>query len=319
MSGHKPASSEAARRGIKIKHIGATWWSKRWIETIEHLSRDSLNRLGRGRAYARAGHVHDLKIAPGRVQASVTDADDEIYSVSMRVAVLPSASWQKVIETMSKQALFAAELLSGRMPPTIDEAFRAAGHSLFLGKQRELEADCTCADWVSPCKHVAAVHYVLSEAFDKDPFLLFELRGRTRAQVLGALRAARMGDLTATQPGANATRAKARTAIDPKNDEAAESLAATPACGENIAPFKSDDFERCPTPLPALAFRIESPAVGGALLRQLGAPPSWNNDDASFDALIKLYRAASRRACELALPEALRTKPRRRGRAKTSR
>lgn len=292
------------KHGIKVRRFGVTWWGQRWIEALEHLSREYLTRLGRGRLYAREGRVHDLSIAPGLVNALVTGSEIEPYVVRLRIAVLPPASWQKAIEAMSKQAVFAAELLSGRMPKTIDEAFRSAGHSLFLVKQREIEADCTCDDWVNPCKHVAALHYVLGEAFDKDPFLLFELRGRTRAQVLGALRAMRSGDAALLDP------LEAKLAKAAKEKMAQAELAARTVSGVALTECRAEDFEHHPAPLPRMAFHIETPKSSGALLQQLGAPPSWLEEDAPFATLAELYRAASLAACELALPEERPTKRR---------
>src|SRR5689334_13736978 len=98
-------AKSAPQNGIKVRKIGATWWGQRWIESLEHMSRDYLNHLGRGRSYARAGRVHDLKIDSGTVTAFVTGTEGEPYEVSLRVAMLPPASWAKVIEAMSQQAL----------------------------------------------------------------------------------------------------------------------------------------------------------------------------------------------------------------------
>jgi uncharacterized Zn finger protein len=285
----KTAAAQSNPRGIKVRKIGATWWGQRWIEALEHLSRDYLNRLGRGRAYARAGRVHDMRIAPGEVTARVTGSDGEDYLVTLRVAMLSPPSWKKVIDTMSRQAVFSAELLAGHMPVEIDEAFRATGHSLFLSKQRELETDCSCPDWANPCKHVAAVHYVLGEAFDKDPFLLFELRGRTKQQVLGALRALRSGQ---------------------SSDEQIEKMAADVAehanrslveIGISVNECNAADYERLSLPLPSLQFRIAAPAVSGAVLKQLGPPPASQDDDPSLAQLAKQLSAASQLARKWAL------------------
>lgn len=276
-------------RGIKVQKIGATWWGQRWIEALEHLSRDYINHLGRGRAYAKAGRVHDLHIAPGTVTAQVTDSDAESYDVILRVAMLSPAAWNKVMEIMGKQAVFSAELLAGRMPIKIDEAFRSGGVNLFLAKQRELETDCSCADWANPCKHVAAVHYVLGEAFDKDPFLLFELRGRTKQQVLGALRALRSGQ------SSEALLEKLAAGVA---DQQAQSAALASYIVDARTPA---DYEKLPAPLPALQFKMAAPAAPGALLKQLGTPPSWLEQDMPFAALAELHMAASRLARRLAL------------------
>lgn len=297
----EPKSSKSSKRtpptqGIKVRQIGATWWGQRWIEALEHLSRDYLNRLGRGRAYARAGRVHNLHVEPGKVTALVTGSEEEPYSVTLRVAMLSPTSWQKTIETMSQQAVFCAELLAGRMPVDIGDAFRASGHSLFLVKQRELETDCSCSDWANPCKHVAAVHYVLGEAFDKDPFLLFELRGRTKQQVLGALRALRSGhavDEHATEE------LLARLATGKKGEE---SRAVPPHA---MAIDVEAKFEYEPVvALPALEFRIAAPATSGAVFKQLGLPSTWTDDPTALVALAALeaqLAAGSRLARDWAL------------------
>ena len=101
--------------------------------------------------------------------------------VTLSNATLDTAAWDKAIAAMAKRALFAAELLAGQMPKEIDQAFREAGQGLFPAKETDLQTHCSCPDWVNPCKHVAATRYVLGEAFDRDPFLHFELRGSRRA------------------------------------------------------------------------------------------------------------------------------------------
>src|SRR5204863_883072 len=101
---------------------------------------------------------------------------------------------------MAARAQFAAELLDGRMPEQIDEVFRACEVSLFPETRDDCVTDCSCPDWGDPCKHVAATHYVLGEALDRDPFLLFELRGKAKAEVLEALRAARGGKKAPAAP-----------------------------------------------------------------------------------------------------------------------
>jgi uncharacterized Zn finger protein len=201
--------------------------------------------------------------------------------------MMPPASWKKAIDVMSQQAVFAAELLAGQMPHEIEQAFRAAGHSLFPMKQREIETDCSCPDWANPCKHVAAVHYVLGEAFDKDPFLLFELRGRTRQQVLGALSALRSG-LPDDQLAAKVAKAakKSRRRESPKSVDLRQHL--------------PEEFERWTT-IPRLQFSIDAPTASYTLLSQLGAPPSWPQEDLPYDALVGLYRDAGKLARDIAL------------------
>lgn len=90
-----------------------------------------------------------------------------------------------------KEAIYAAKLLTGEMPADIEDVFAAAGVSLFPDNSKDLETSCSCPDWANPCKHVAAVYYLLGERFDADPFLIFAVRGRSKEQIIDVLRARR--------------------------------------------------------------------------------------------------------------------------------
>ncbi|WP_437320934.1 SWIM zinc finger family protein [Sorangium sp. So ce385] len=290
-------------RGIRMKRAGATWWGKRWVEALERMSPDDAARLGRGRTYARAGRTHDLEVKPGLVTARVTGSQPKPYKVILTLARLDDATWAKAIAAMAARAKFAADLLAGRMPEEIDEAFRSAGASLFPERPEDLTTACSCPDWANPCKHVAATHYVLGEALDKDPFLLFELRGRTRAQVLEALRAAR---------GAAPGGARGRTARGGAGRKRAPCAADEPPVATvTLGPMAARDFDAWREPPPALDVALEPPRSRGALLAQLGAPPGWTEERSPAELLGPLIRAASERAREIAMAEG----PRRRGKS----
>ena len=286
-------------RGIKVKKAGATWWGQRWLEALERLPGGYSNRLSRGRSYARAGRTHDLVVKAGEVTARVTGSRPTPYKVSLWLTKLDDATWDKAIGAMAAQAHFSAELLAGEMPKGIDEAFQVAGASLFPEREADLHTDCTCPDWANPCKHVAATHYVLGEALDKEPFLLFELRGRTRGEVLAALRAARGG----ATPGA-------RGKAPGQEDREVPSV--------RVDELPTGAYEAWRETPPPLHLRLERPEVPGALLRQLGTPPGWTEGTSPAELLGPLIRAASERALRLALlgSEELPTPkpPRRRGR-----
>jgi uncharacterized Zn finger protein len=310
----QPPKRPPPEHGIKVKRIGTTWWGKRWIGALERLSRNYQNRLARGRNYARAGRVHDLEVAGGRVTARVTGSRASPYKVTLRVAALDGGAWNKAIGVMSRQVLFAAELLAGRMPEHIDNAFRAAGRSLFPATEKDLATECSCPDYANPCKHVAATHYVLGEALDQDPFLLFELRGRSRDDVLAALRRLRAGADGAGRPaGAGAARGGAGEAAGAaapvgRRGETADAGATGAADGGvaaeeaiSLAGRDPAEFELQRGATTGLHFRIEPPAAPAAVLRQLGAPPAWSLDSPPADILAPLYQAAGALARDLAL------------------
>jgi uncharacterized Zn finger protein len=279
---HREKKRPAPAHGIKIARAGATWWGARWIEALEKLGASYGSRLARGKTYARTGRTHDFVVGPGGATAHVTGSRDTPYVVRIALAELDDATWTRALEAMSAEARFAAELLAGEMPRAIDDAFRAAGTSLFPTNEAELQTSCSCPDWANPCKHVAATHYVLGDALDRDPFLLFELRGRTRSAVLEALRRLR----------SDGRRARAR-------DDARDAAPPTTSF-RAVKPEAYDAWRGSP---PDIAFSMTPPATNGALLRQLGKPASWRATTTPVDLLGPLVHAASQRARRIALGE----------------
>jgi uncharacterized Zn finger protein len=272
----------APAQGIKVNKPGTTWWGQRWIEALERVLRGDSGRLARGRTYARAGRAHDLTIEGGRARAKVTGSRAP-YDISIELSRLPDATWQAALDFMAQKAEFSALLLNREMPRDIDLAFRAAGASLFPETRAELKTSCDCPDFGDPCKHIAAVHYVLGDALDRDPFLLFELRGRSREQALHALRAAR-GD------GAPSW-----------NLDGEPVTVETPSVA--LEQLNAKTYEVAPAPLPVLSFSFEPPPAHAAILRQLGAPASWDHHSPPLDALTPLLKSAAETARRLALGE----------------
>lgn len=174
------------------QRFGLTWWGQRWIAALEHLGATWENRLPRGRTYARKGTVHDLVLDAGRVTAHVDGSRPSPYRVTIGLSIFDDRTWDAVVDALAGQLRHAAALLDGRMPEDVDDTLADVGVSLFPSAT-DLQTACSCPDWANPCKHVAAVHYVLATRFDDDPFLLMELRGRSRDDLLAALRARRAG------------------------------------------------------------------------------------------------------------------------------
>ncbi|HET6334394.1 MAG TPA: hypothetical protein VFG30_14320 [Polyangiales bacterium] len=269
--------------GIKIKSAGLTWWGQRWIEALERMAPGYGLRLARGKTYARAGRTHDLSVHAGLVTAKVTGSRPQPYDVELQVSQLKEAVWKAAIENMAAKAQFTAELLAGEMPRAIDEAFASAKASVFPVRTTDLVTKCSCPDWANPCKHVAATHYVLGEALDRDPFLLFELRGRTKDQVLAALRAARGGS---------------DTAADSRGLEADTRMNAV-----RLERVDAEDYDAPRAPLPALQLEFEAPKAHAAVLQQLGKPAAWSGSDSPLDVLAPFVKAAADRARAMALAE----------------
>lgn len=243
--------------GIKTKSergaIGTTWWSKRWIQTLESFGMGT--RLTRGRSYARQGQVRSIDIQSGVIKAKVQGSMPKPYNVTIELHPLNDTEWNLVADTMASQAIFAAKLLAGEMPTNIEEAFSTVKLSLFPTRLDDLRTNCTCPDWANPCKHIAAVYYILAEQFDEDPFLIFKLRGRTKEQLIALLREKRAG-------------------MTPQHDVQAVSLE------EAIAPTEQlrledmfSTFWQAGDGLEQFTVRPRPPEVEKAILKRLGNAP----------------------------------------------
>jgi uncharacterized Zn finger protein len=197
-----PARPIRVEGGIKAHSkrgaIGEQWWSRRLIDVLE--SWGMSGRLARGRSYARAGQVLNFKLTQGKVTAQVQGSRVRPYDVRIGVLPLTTAQWRRVLDRLASQALFRAKLLAGEMPHEIEEVFADCGTPLFPRTAADLEMHCSCPDWGVPCKHLAAVCYVLAEEFDRDPFGLLAWRGRGREELLAALRQIRVTE-SALYPG----------------------------------------------------------------------------------------------------------------------
>jgi uncharacterized Zn finger protein len=174
-----------SRRGV----IGESWWSRRFLSAVESILTGG--RLTRGRTYARQGQVIDLGIGSGLAVAQVQGTRRTPYGVQITMPAASDERWEAIVETLAGQAGYAARLLAGELPHEIEDVFAQAGVALFPERGSHLITNCSCPDWATPCKHAAAVCYLMAEAFDDDPFLLLAFRGREREALLAELRARR--------------------------------------------------------------------------------------------------------------------------------
>ena len=265
----RPADGLKARTGRGA--IGATWWSRRFLEVLESFAMGG--RLARGRAYARKGQVLTLDVTPGEVTASVQGSRARPYAVRIGLPVFPELVWAKAEIALSEQALPSAKLLAGEVPPELEELFAAAGAPLFPTGVTDLDQSCSCPDWGVPCKHLAATFYLLAEAFDTDPFLILRWRGRDREALLARLRELR-GDGTA--------------APEHEAERPAATVGAALALGDVAAPtIDPERFWQPPVPSghPPAVLSVE-PDV---LLRQLPDPGAELGGPALVDRLRPAY------------------------------
>ncbi len=162
------------------------WWSQQWLDLLD--SYRFKKRLERARNYARQGNVLSIEFKGAKVLARVQGSEIEPYKVSLSLEPFTDEQWGYVIETMSQRAIFAAKLLAGEMPQNIEEVFTANGLSIFPFTLADVQSKCSCPDKANPCKHIGAIYYQLGDRFSEDPFVLFQLRGRTKEQIISDLR-----------------------------------------------------------------------------------------------------------------------------------
>jgi uncharacterized Zn finger protein len=267
---------------IQPQNSFTSWWANRWLGLFLLLQRYpssfSLRRGGfeaqrseaLGYADAKCGRVHDPGVEGGAASAIVVARDPRSsFGPRIEIAPLPGPVWAQAIERLAARSQLLAELLSGRLPAEISSIFRDTGADLFPHSNEEMKASCTCR-LTAPCAHVAALHYVLADAFDRDPWLLFELRGMPREAILTRAHALRRAGLAS--PLASA--------------------------GEPVT-LPEQSYDRCPQPLPDAAALPAVPEQPASALRALPEPEDWPEDEHPADLLAPVLDAASRQAHRL--------------------
>lgn len=262
--GESRASDDATPKGSR-------WWAERWGAVMESIG--VARRLERGKRYARAERVLTVDVAPGVVTAEVQGSRYEPYRVELGIHAFSDEEWDSAVEALASQALFSAKLLAGEMPENIEDAFSEMGLSLFPRSAEELQMSCSCPDAVVPCKHVAAVHYVLADRLAAEPFLLFAWRGRSEDRILRELRQERAA-------GASGQRVER-----PSRRSLAESIETFWTMGESLE---------------GVSIAVGPPAVSAAVLRRLGGPPFWKSHPEIRGSLERLYAKVTERAMALA-------------------
>jgi uncharacterized Zn finger protein len=276
----KPTKPKEARDGIKARNqrgaFAKSWWAQRWIAALERLVDGG--RLSRGRSYARKGQVLSIDETKNGIAARVQGSRSTPYKITIQIAPLSDAQWEKVIDGLAEQAIFSAQLLAGEMPQEVESAFEAAKVSLFPSRRDDLKTDCSCPDYSNPCKHIAAAHYILGERFDEDPFLIFRLRGRTQEQVMAALRQRRAGDGEIAE-------------------EESDEIEIIVALEQHIT-----NFWEPLAPLEGFSVSIHPPAIEMPVLKRLGEPGFV--PEPGLEPLLRgAYQAISKNAIEAAYLE----------------
>jgi len=251
--------------------FGINWWSKKWNNAISSFTTSS--RIDKGREYARAGNVLSMEVKKGQIIAEVQGGRLVPYIVNMELDVFSKQQWENIMNIMARKAIFCAMILNGEMPENIEEAFKEAGVFLFPKKQIHLITECSCPDTANPCKHIAAVHYVLGLEFDKDPFVILKLRGLDKEEFLKALRVLRSGNESDKNKGKVKKQLKSKkTIMDLKREF------------ENSKDINHKVLN--------MTFSYESPQVNHGVIKTLGIPDFCTSEDEFGYKMRKAYANA---------------------------
>lgn len=206
----RPAKPRRVSGGVKIARkdgdYSTSWAATRWLSRL--VDRATPEALVEGIEYARIGQTRRIDAEPGKVFALVQGRAQHSYKVSIELPAHPHEGWERIIAAMSEQAVFAAKLLAGELPTTIEDVFGKLGLALFP-REGEIKTSCTCAeprpDSALPnCKHVACAALLIADRLASDPFQMFALRGISREDLFERLRQRRAsadgGSLPVYQP-----------------------------------------------------------------------------------------------------------------------
>ena len=269
-----------------MARFSRTWWGQRFIAALEQFTDPA--RLGRGRSYASGGRILDYTLANGTVTAKVRGSinpyfgvyKEPIYRTSITIKPISSTDWTKAIRTIASRADLITKLLMNEMPDTIEEAFSVLGLHLLPHSERDFVTDCSCPDWVNPCKHIAGVYYLLASALDRDPFLMFELRGLSRDDLYAELTRSPLGQILAA-----ALKSEEVPTIEPVTSYYTRPTREPDALIESHKYFWTGAKR-----LPAVPSAPSQASVTALLIKKQGDyPPFWHKDVSFISTMEELY------------------------------
>ena len=292
---YAPRVPYSVRGGIRAQNVRSQasrkWWARRWITYLEEQQLGA--RLGRGRSYALSGQVLSLEITPGLAKAVVQGGTKEAYTCEIRFDVVKPKAKSRIVDRLLARPMLISQLLIHSLPEEVERLFRAEGYPLLPSTPDAFVASCTCPDPINPCKHLAAVLFILIEAIEQNPLLLLELRGVTLADLTD-------GDPVEDgkqeyQPGEGDTLVEESASATASEDEdKPEDLEADPDFfwhGVEVAP---------PDYGPAPAQNTKMP-----LVQRLGPIPFWRGDQRFVQTLEQCGERASTEGWEVWAGESL--------------
>ncbi len=270
-----------------MAQFSRTWWGQRFIEALEKFTDPA--RLGRGRSYASNGRILEYKLTNGTVTARVRGSinpyfgvyKEPIYKTTIKIKAISSTDWKKAIRHIASRADLVTKLLMNEMPDTIEDAFSGLGLHLLPHSESDFETNCSCPDWANPCKHIAGVYYLLASALDRDPFLMFELRGLSRDELHAELVRSPLGQVLSSA---------LKSEEEIPEVEPVESYYTRPTRKPDALVASHKEFWTGAKRLPAPQATAPQTSVPALLIKKQGDyPPFWHKDASFIGVMENLY------------------------------
>ena len=275
-----------------MSNYAKTWWGQRFIASLEAFT-DS-GRLARGRSYSSDHRIKRWLLHKGKIEAKLRGNinpyygvyQEPTYQVSVQMAHLSEAQWQKIIQKLSQRATFIARLLVNEIPENIETVFAEAGAHLLPKDYRDFKVACDCPDYAVPCKHIAGVCYRLAGQLDQDPFLLFEMRGLASEKLLQQLASTPLGKVLSD------AKSNATVELTP-----ADSFYTRPVLAELPQETSVKAFWHGQQPLPKTIEPSQAAIIPAILIKKGGDFPLFWQKQNSFIAVMKDFYQRMRKQC----------------------
>lgn len=152
---------------------GNTWWGQQWLNSLSKI--DNSNRLPRGKTYANKGAVTKIDVKSNQILASVQGSAPRPYKITIGIPTFSDNEKREILHIIQQNPLFLSQLLNRELPVELDDAIKKVGVHIFPKTWRSFDMKCSCPDYAVPCKHLAAVLYIVANEIDKNPFMVFEM------------------------------------------------------------------------------------------------------------------------------------------------
>ena len=268
-----------------MSQFSRTWWGKKFIEALEEIS--DAGRLSRGRSYANNGKVTSFTIKDGAVAAKVRGSvnpyfgvyKEPLYTTTIDFQPISIAKWGAAIALIASRSSLISRLLLNEIPDNIEDTFAQLGLHLLPHSKKDFDADCSCPDYGNPCKHIAGVYYLVAAELDRDPFLLFELRGLSRQALHQELVKSPLGQALS-----------AELQMAARSPQVVTSYYTRPQTAPAVAPTELRDFWHGAKRLPQTIEPLPQTLVSGIPVKKQGDFPAfWHRDNSFLAAAGILY------------------------------